>query len=252
MLAGVTAAAWLLIEATGNIAQWVAYGIGVYAIASWVQLLRRRDPETFALIWGSRTVLMAIGGFGALAFLTISLLFWTAPYALRTFGVGKEEVGLAIGLPTAIAAGLGLVTGGRLSDLWLQRDPRGRVFVTMLSAVLPIPFLIAMMLTQDFFMYAVLNALTTFTLQLWGASAVSAMQDFVPPRLRGTIMATHGLGATMLGSALGPYISGKIATITGSLQIGLFSLLGVCPIALLLLWLVCRQLQSQSRAGIAV
>ena len=241
-LAIVSVLAALLILATGNTAQWVTYGIGVYAVASWILLLRERDPETYALIWGSRTVVLAIGGFGALAFFTVALLFWVPPYALRTFGVSKEEVGMAIGLPTAIAAALGLILGGRLSDLWSQRDPRGRVFVTMLAAVLPVPFIIGMMLTSDFAAFATLNSFAVFTLQLWGASGVSAMQDFVPARLRGTIMATHGLGATMLGSALGPYVSGKVATVTGSLQLGILSLLGICPVALVLLWMVCRRL----------
>ena len=252
LLAGVSATAWLLILATGNQAQWIAYGIGVYAIASWVRQLKFRDGETYDLIWGSPTVLMAIGGFGALAFLTISLLFWTAPYALRTFGLGKEEVGLLIGLPTAIAAGAGLLVGGTLSDFWRARDRRGRILVSMLSAVLPVPFLVGMMLAPDISTYAIFNFLTTFTVQLWGASAVSAMQEFVPARLRGTIMATHGLGATMLGSALGPYVSGKVATISGSLQLGIFSALCACPIALILLWLVCRRLKSQPVEGMAV
>ncbi len=241
---GVTLAAALLIYGTGDVAQWCAYGLGIYAVSSWVQRLRARDPETYSFIWGSRTVLFAIGGFGALAALTVSLLFWVSPYALRTFAVGKEEVGLAIGLPTAVVAALGLIAGGRLSDLWYQRDPRGRVFVSMLSAVLPIPFIIAMMFTQSFTVFAVLNGCMVFTLQLWGASAVSAMQDFVPPKLRGTIMATHGLGATMIGSALGPYFSGKIATITDSLQMGILSLLVICPIIVVLLWCVCRGLNS--------
>jgi MFS family permease len=242
VLAGIVGAAAVLIVATGDTAQWVAYGVGIYAVSSWVQRLRARDPETYAFIWGSRTVLLAIGGFGALALLTVSILFWVSPYALRTFGVGKEEVGLAIGLPTALVAALGLIAGGRLSDLWSQRDPRGRVFVSMLSAVLPVPFVIAMMCTHAFSTFAVLNACAVFMLQLWGASAVSAMQDFVPPRLRGTIMATHGLGATLLGSALGPYFSGKVATITGSLQLGILSLLAICPVALFLLWQVCRRM----------
>ena len=71
------------------------------------------------------------------------------------------------------------------------------------------------------------------------------MQEFVPARLRGTIMATHGLGATMLGSALGPYMSGKVATVTGSLQLGLLSTLVVCPVVLVLLWAVARRLKPQ-------
>ena len=243
-LAGVGAAAALLAVATGNVAQWVTYGVGVYAVASWILLLRAREPETYALVWGSRTVVLAIAGFGFLTYFTVSFLFWVSPYALRTFGIGKESVGLAIGLPTAVMAALGLIAGGRLSDLWLKRDPRGRIFVCMLSAVLPVPFVIGMMQADSFTVFALYNGGAVFMLQLWGASAVSAMQEFVPARLRGTIMATHGLGATMLGSALGPYVSGKVATVTGSLQMGLLSTLAICPLVLLLLWGVCRRLSA--------
>ena len=251
-LIAVATAAALLALLSGNVAQWVTYGIGVYAVASWVLLLRERDAETYGLIWGSRTVVLAIGGFGMLAFMTVSLLFWVSPYALRSFSVDKESVGLAIGLPTAVAAALGLITGGRLSDYWLQRDPRGRIFVCMLSAVLPIPFvlgMLGMLGTHSFTTFAICNAGAVFMLQLWGASAVSAMQEFVPARLRGTIMATHGLGATMLGSALGPYVSGKVATVTGSLQLGLLATLAVSPLALLLLWQVARRLAAAPPSG---
>src|SRR5205085_3470808 len=37
---------------TGDTPQWAAYGLGVYAILSWVQVLRRRDPAVYRLIWG--------------------------------------------------------------------------------------------------------------------------------------------------------------------------------------------------------
>ena len=237
-----------LVAITGDFAQWVTYGIGIYAVASWVLLLRARDPETYRLIWGSPTVALAIAGFGFLALLTVSFLFWVAPYALRTFGVDKETVGVAIGLPTAVMAASGLIVGGRLSDAWLARDARGRILVCMLSAVLPIPFVLGTLHATSFTVFATCSAGAVFMLQLWGASAVSAMQEFVPPRLRGTIMATHGLGATMLGSALGPYLSGKVATVTGSLQAGLTSTLVVCPLVVVLLWLVARRL-TFDRAG---
>ena len=234
----------LLIAGTGDVAQWVTYGTGVYAVTSWVLLLRAREPEIYRLIWGSPTVTLAIGGFGLLALLTVSFLFWVAPYALRTYGIDKEAVGMAIGLPTAVMAALGLIVGGRWSDAWLARDPRGRIFVCMMSAVLPVPFVIGTLHAGSFAAFATCSAVAVFTLQLWGASGVSAMQEFVPAGLRGTIMATHGLGATMLGSALGPYLSGKVSTVTGSLQAGLTSTLIVCPIILLCLWLVARRLGS--------
>lgn len=79
---------------------------------------------------------------------------------------------------------------------------------------------------------------------MWVGSTVAAYQDFVLPRMRGTVGATYLLGATMLGLALGPYFTGKVATVTGSLQIGAFSLYAVAPLTLFLLWIVSRHTEQ--------
>lgn len=225
---------------TGDVAQWVTYGIGIYAIFSWVQRLRFTDPPTHRLIWGTPMVLVAILGFGSLSFFTYAYSFWVAPFAIRTFGVSKETVGLMIGIPGAFASAAGVIVGGRLSDWWKARDPRGRIFVAMLAVVLPTPFFFVMFSTSNFSIYCVLAALIYFLNSMWVGSTVAAYQDFVLPRMRGTIGATYLLGATMLGLALGPYFTGKVATVTGSLQVGAFSLYLVAPLTLFLLWTVSK------------
>jgi hypothetical protein len=63
----------------------------------------------------------------------------------------------------------------------------------------------------------------------------------------GTIGAIYLLGSTMVGLALGPYGSGKVAAVTGSLQAGVFSLLVVPPIALLSLWLLARMMVAAEK-----
>lgn len=225
---------------TGDTAQWVTYGIGLYAVFSWIQRLKFIDAPTYKLIWGTPMVIVAILGFGSLSFFTYSYSFWAAPFAIRTFGVSKETVGLMIGIPGAFASAAGVIVGGRLSDWWKNRDPRGRIFVAMLAVILPAPFFWVMFSSSSFTTYYVLAAVIYFLNSMWVGSTVAAYQDFVLPRMRGTIGATYLLGATMLGLALGPYFTGKIATVTGSLQIGAFSLYGVAPLTLLLLWTVSR------------
>jgi MFS family permease len=237
-LAIIAAGIALIAMLTGDVAQWITYGIGLYAVLSWVQRLRFIDPPTHRLIWGTPVVLIAILGFGSLSFFTYSYSFWTAPFAIRTFGVSKETVGLLIGIPGAFASAAGVIAGGRLSDAWKARDPRGRIFVCMLAVVLPAPFFWAMFSTASFTTYYVLAATIYFLNSMWVGSTVAAYQDFVLPRMRGTVGATYLLGATMLGLALGPYFTGKIATVTGSLQTGAYSLYAVAPLTLLLLWYV--------------
>lgn len=251
ILAAVAAAMALLTWLTGDVVQWTAYGIGFYAIASWVQTLRRRDGPTYKLIWGTPEVLLAIVGFGGLAVMTYGVSFWAAPYAIRTFGLDAKTVGLAIGIPGALAAAVGVIGGGRLSDAWKARDTRGRLFTCMLAAIGPAPFLVAQYHATDFTTYAVLSALVYGLANMWVGSAVAAYQDFVLPRMYGTISATYLIGSTMIGLAIGPYGSGKIATITGDLRVGVFSLLVFPPITLLTLWIVSRNMRRLDETKVA-
>ncbi len=237
-LAIVVVSAGALIALTGDVAQWVGYGVGIYAVFSWIQNLRFTDRPAYALIWGNPMVLTAIFGIGSLSFFTYSFMFWVAPLALRTFVVSKDVVGLYIGLPSAIASAVGVILGGRLSDRWKSRDPRGRVFVCMLGAILPVPFALAMFATRNFDVYCILNPIAYFFTTVWIGSAIATYQDFVLPRMIGTIGATYLLGTTMLGLAIAPYFTGKIAMLTGSLQYGMDALFIVTPVTLALLWIV--------------
>ncbi|MFN2259940.1 MAG: MFS transporter, partial [Parasphingopyxis sp.] len=89
---------WLMVAVIGEPwTQWVAIGIGVYAVFSWAYQLKINDPPAFALIIGTPAFLLAIFAFGLNAFLSYSVSFWAAPYALRTFPVSESEVGWIIG-----------------------------------------------------------------------------------------------------------------------------------------------------------
>jgi MFS family permease len=196
------------------------------------------------LIWGHRAIPYALLGFGTLGLVTYSFGFWAAPFAIRTFGVPPGTVGTTIGLPGALASALGVVVGGRISDAWKARDPRGRVFTCMLAALLPAPFMLGMFLSPNFTQYAVLSPVVFFFVNLWAGSAVATYQDLVLPRMYATIGAVYLLGSTMVGLALGPYVTGKIATVTGSLLSGVLALLVAGPVACFFLWLLSREVSG--------
>ncbi len=50
--------------------------------------------------------------------------------------------------------------------------------------------------------------------------------------MRGTATATFFIGTTLIGLALGPYLAGRISTLSGSLSTGMLSLLLSVPITL--------------------
>jgi MFS family permease len=243
VLAAIASAAAVLVRLTHDAAQWIGVGIGLYAVASWLQMLRATDRPTFALLFGHRAIVFALLGFGATAFVGYSLIFWAVPYAMRTFGIRADTAGLMLGVPASFGAAAGILAGGFLSDGWKRRDSRGRLFVVMLASILPAPLVIAMLHATNARVIYLINPLLAFTASLWVGAAVATIQDCVLPRMRGTAGAIFLLAISMLGLALGPYSIGKVAVLTGSLRTGMMSSLGMMPVALLLLWVASRGIE---------
>jgi MFS family permease len=199
---------------------------------------------------------MAIA-FGSIAFVTYATSFWLPFYAEQTFYPGplaparfiegitaKEEIGLIIGWSAAFSAAIGVILGGYVSDLWRQRDPRGRVFVNMLSVLIPIPIVVAMLSTDNLVLFYVLSPIAHMFASAWVGAAVATLQDVVLPRMRGTAGATYILGTTMVGLALGPYYAGKVSAMTGDLRTGILALYLVPPLTLIALWFCAQRIAS--------
>jgi MFS family permease len=254
-LAGIVAIGAGLIWLTGSIAQWLAYGLGVYAVFSWVQSLRHRDPPTYCLIWGNRTVVMLAVAFGSISFMTYAISFWAPPYAIRTFYgspdvpaqiiaglTARDEIATILGWGAAIAAAIGVIMGGVISDLWRRSDPRGRIFVNMLAVVLPAPAVWIMFTTHDLSTFYFASPVAQLFGSAWVGAAVASLQDVVLPRMRATAGATYVLGTTMVGLALGPYFAGKMADVTQSLSAGIFWLYIMPPFTLVALYIGSRRI----------
>ncbi len=239
--------AWLIGSLTGNFQQWIALGIGYYAVFSWALSLRHRDLPTFRLIWGSPAFLYTILGYGMVAFASYSVSFWAAPYAERVLGASKSVLGFWIGGGGALGGFLGVIIGGRVSDWLRERNPGGRLMVVAFGVLAPVIPLIFAFTTENVTLFYFLN----FVLSLFGSSALGAAaattQDLVLPRMRGTATATFFLSTTLVGLALGPYMAGQVSTITGSLSTGVLSMLVVAPIGTVLLYLAYRTVPEAER-----
>lgn len=254
-LIGIAAIAAGLIALTGDAPQWLAYALGVYAVFSWVQSLKHRDPPAYRLIWGNRIVVMLAIAVGSISFMTYAISFWAPPYAIRTFygaatapaqflagRSAQEEIATILGFGAAIAAAAGVILGGIISDLWRRHDPRGRIFVNMLAVILPVPAVWTMFTTDSLGIFYLASPVAQLFGSAWVGAAVASLQDVVLPRMRATAGATYVLGTTMVGLALGPYAAGKMADVTGSLSSGIFSLYAVPPFTLIALWIASRSI----------
>lgn len=229
----VIAGAVALLHAFGEpLPQWIAVGTGAYAVFSWAAALKRRDPATHALIIGNPAFIATVIAYGLNAFIAYAIGFWASPYAIRVLGVSPAEAGVMLGSVGALSGFLGVTLGGIAADRLRRRYASGRLMVVLFGAIVP-PFAVVAAFTATSFSFF---AAMLFTAQILASgalgSAAATTQDLVLPRMRGTATGTFFIGTTLLGLALGPYLAGRVSTLTGSLSMGVLATLVVVPVGL--------------------
>jgi len=237
----VAACAWIMIQLTGDVLQWLALGIGYYGAFSSAQSLKNRDKATFALTWGSPAFVCTMIGFGTVSMLNVNMGFWTAPLALRELGIDKATVGMVLGATAALGGLFGVVTGGRVSDALLRHTPAARLYVGLAAAVIPAPFVIGMCITKDPTTFFLLNIPVVFFGNMWIAAGAATVQELVLPRMRGTATTTYFLVSILLGSGLGPYLIGKVSVAANDLATGVMGGLIAAPLGATALFLASRR-----------
>lgn len=240
----VAAFSWMMVTITGSKPQWLAVGLGYYAVFSWACTLKARDPATWRLIWGTPAFIATTLGYSLVSLVAWALSFWSAPYAELVLHLPKQELAFILGANGATGGFLGVILGGRIADALRARNPAGRILVVMFGVIAPIIPLVVGYSTENSTLFYAMNFLTV----MFGAAALGAAaattQDLVLPRMRGTATAAFFLGTTLVGLAFGPYLVGMISDLAGTqvngklvgnLRLGILSLIGVAPIALALL-----------------
>jgi MFS family permease len=251
----IAAAAWAMVALTGDTLQWAAIGLGAYAVFSWSQSLKLRDPATYKLIWGTPAFVLTVVGFGLIAFGTYAHGFWAAPYAIREFAQPLIEagrpvpwyaetkwIGLFLGGGAAAAGFIGVILGGSLADRFRRTNPSGRILVGFVTILGTAPLVIWQYTTDSIGLFYALAFVNGIFASAWVGVAAATTQDLVLPRMRGAATATYFLGTTFLGLALGPYCVGKVSVVTGDLGLASISVLVMAPITLACLALVYRWL----------
>lgn len=226
----------------GDPAQWIALGIGTYAIASWAVALRYDDPDAFKVIWASKSVVGLNLGYGLMCVITYANSAFGPSLVLREFGASPGAVALIIGGSAAVGGALGVIAGGALGDrLAGDRYHSRRILVVSLSLLASLVPNCIMLATQSLTVVYFCVFPMWFLASCALGGAAGTIVNIVPATSRATATAAFFLFATMIGLALGPYAAGKISGAFGAnLRIGLAGILIVVPFALIALE-VCRR-----------
>jgi MFS family permease len=238
----------LLAAVTHTPAQWVALAVGVYSAFSWAQSLGCRDPVAFQLIFRTPAVRHSALAFSFLAFLGYGIGFWLPPFFVRCHHVDERQAGILLGAIAAIGGWLGVTIGGVLADRWRRGSPRGRLYVGMLAATLPVPITLALLTTESTPLAYALALPSSICSSMWLGPGASTVQDLVLPRMRGAATAAYLLVITFVGLALGPYSIGLLSVTLGDLRKAMTVAVSVNALALVFAVLAARHVARDEAA----
>jgi hypothetical protein len=229
--------------------QWIGLGLGVYALLSWGSMLRIRDLPLYKLTYGCPTFMTTLGGYTFLSCIMLSIQFWSVPYAIRVLEIPPAKAGLYMGVAIAGTAVLGNLIGGVLLDWWRKRDVRAPLWIGLISMIVKAPFVFVMFTTKDPDLFMILFLLQAILGSMYPPGAAVVAQELVLVRMRGTAAACFSLTILLVSLACGPYMLGKISTLTGSLSLGILSAYAFAPPALILFLLAARRLPKENEAS---
>lgn len=107
-----------------------------------------QEPAARPAVWTSLKGLLCVGSFILLVlYFTLPAMpgwvvkSWMPALLAETFHVGQGQAGLSATLWVTLASLAGVLLGGALADRWMQRSPRGRIYVSAIGMAVCIPAL---------------------------------------------------------------------------------------------------------------
>ena len=149
------------------------------------------------------------------AFSVSVTLMWMVPLLMREHDVTLAQAGIVGGVTMGVSQAIGALAAGALADKLARQGRHRRTFVPAAAMVLSVPLAIGGALSPD--TAVAVGCLLCFGLftSAWTAAGYATMIGEVESRMRGTMLGAMQVGATLLGAALSPFITGVLSDLIG-------------------------------------
>lgn len=157
---------------------------------------------------------------------------WLPTLFAQSLNIPMSEAGPLSTITIAVSSFIGVIIGGILSDKWVQKNLRGRVFTGAIGLALTIPSLILLGYGTTF--VAVVGAAVLFGIGygMFDANNMPILCQFVPSTLRATAYGFMNMVGVFAGAAVTQVLG--IFTDNGDLGFGFAILAAVVALALIL------------------
>lgn len=218
----------------------------VYAVLLMVLLYEKRDVAQENILAAPEQKIPVLKGFGMIfsnmAFWVILFFFastslpgwatknWLPTLFADSLNTPMSQAGPISTITIALSSFLGILAGGPLSDKWVKRNVKGRVYTSAIGLAMMIPALILLGLGKGMFAAVAAGLFFGIGYGMFDTNNMPILCQFVPSKLRATAYGIMNMTGVMMG-AVCTQILGKWAE-GGNLGLA-FAVLG-CIIAVAL------------------
>lgn len=186
--------------------------------------------DGFKAVFTTPTALALTLGFSGLIFVITGYMTWVPAYLQEEFGQTQAQAGFNSMFWTYVAAFVGVLLAGSLSDRFAVKDNKYRMWLQALGLVLGAFFLFFMGGDKSLTIVYICFAGWGFFRAFFDANTYAVLYDVTPPRLHASCASVMGMTGFAIGS-LAPVILGALKQSLGSLS-STFTILAV-------IWVVC-------------
>lgn len=157
---------------------------------------------------------------------------WLPTLFAESLNIPMSEAGPLSTITIAASSFVGVIIGGILSDRWVQKNLRGRVYTGAIGLALTIPSLILLGNGDTFLSVVGAAVLFGIGFGMFDANNMPILCQFVPPNLRATAYGFMNMVGVFAGAAV-TQVLGKF-TDDGDLGFGFAILAAIVAIALII------------------
>ncbi len=228
--------------------QWFGVVGVVYAVV--LMLLREKRVKTVPVkdkgraaggesVWRTFVMIFSNGAFWVILFVfaSSSLPGWGTKNWLPTLfgnslGLSASEAGPLATITIALSSFVGVMVGGPLSDRWVRRNVRGRIYTSAIGLSMMIPALVCIGLGHD--VYAAAGAALLFGVGygMFDANNMPILCQFVPSHRRASAYGLMNMTGVFMGAAVTGLLGGLVSD--GNLGVGFALMGGIVALAVVL------------------
>jgi predicted MFS family arabinose efflux permease len=166
--------------------------------------------EVLHHLWKLKSFRAMLAAATLAALTSYAVISWVPTFFLRVHHLNTAQVGLWLGISTAIGLLIGNVTAGRCADTLGKRDLRWYMRIAAFGLAAATPFAMFFLSLPSAVVALTVYALVNMLMTAWVPPIYAMIQTLAPTRMRGVAAGILSFCQNLVGLGLGPLIIGML------------------------------------------